>query len=327
MKQKNLFFFFGDDTYSLFQKINHWKSEFTKKHGDTNLEVLNGNDLTAEYIKQAVETMPFLGEKRLIIVKNFISEGDSEEQKKTAEIFEKEIPDTCVIVFIETSQIDKKVTLFKRLKKYAQTTEFLALSGFELTEWVIKEVNKNGGIIDQNAALYLASAVGGNLWALSNDIQKLCAYCEKRPITIIEIELLVNANLHTSIFQLTDAIAQKNAKLSLETLHNLIESGEDLIRILFMIIRQFRLIIQVKDLKERGLRENEIIGKLKEHPFTIRNTMRQSGNFQIQTLKKIYNFLLDIDVKLKTGKIKLLATDRRDLTLALDRFITSSSQL
>lgn len=327
MKQKNLFFFFGDDTYSLFQKINHWKNEFAKKHGDTNLEILNGQDLTAEYIKQAVETMPFLGEKRLIIIKNFISEGNPEEQKKTAEIFEKEIPDTCVIVFIETSQIDKKVTLFKRLKKYAQTTEFLALSGFELNEWIIKKVNKNGGIIDENAAVYLASIVGGNLWTLSNEIQKLCAYCEKRPITIIEIELLVNANLHISIFQLTDAIAQKNTKLSLETLHNLIESGEDLIWILFMIIRQFRLIIQVKDLKERGLRENEIIGKLKEHPFTIRNTMRQSGNFQIQTLKKIYNFLLDIDVKLKTGKIKFLATDRRDLTLALDRFITSASQL
>jgi DNA polymerase III subunit delta len=320
VSQQNLYLFYGDDSYSLLQRVRMWRNEFGRKHGDTNLETLDGKGLESNYLKQAFETLPFLGEKRLLIVNNFLDKGNANEQKKIAPALE-HIPETCVVVFAENGTPDKRTTLYKKLKKESQLIEFPILEGFELNKWIIKEIENEGGSIDQNTASYLGSLAEGNLWMLINEIKKLCAYCEKRPVTMIEVELLVNANLHNTIFQFTDALGQKNAKTSLELLHNLIESGEDLIRIFFMMIRQFRLIIQIKDLKERGLRENEITSKLKQHPFVIRNTIKQCSNFETETLREIYAALLEIDTKFKTGKIKHLVSDQRDLTLALDRFI------
>lgn len=320
MQQQNLFLFYGEDTYSLLQRIRLWRDEFAKKHGDTNLEILNGDEINANYLNQAIETVPFLGEKRLIIAKDFLKEGNGDEQKKFLAHL-KEIPETCVLVFMENGSPDKRTALFKKLKKEGQTVEFPTPEGYELTEWIRKEVQKLGSAIDDDAASYLGSIIGGNLWALSNEIKKLSSYCEKRPITLTEIELLVNANLHHTIFQLTDALGQKNAQTSLNLLHNLIESGEELSRIFFMIIRQFRLTIQIKDLKEHGMRETEIITKLKLHPFVVRNTLKQCANFDMKRLKEIYAQLLEIDTAVKTGKLKHLSTDQRDLTLALDKFI------
>ena len=321
MKQSDLYLFHGDDTYSLLQRIRLWQDEFSKKYGDTNLETLNGNEIDANYLQQAIKTMPFLGEKRLIIVKNFLAEGNNDEQKKILAHLE-DIPETCVLVFAENGSPDKRTALFKKLKKEGHLVEFPILEGYELTQWIKKEVQKQNGAINDDAASYLGSIIGGNLWTLSNEIKKLCAYCEKRPMTLMEVELLVNANLHHTIFQFTDAIGQKNAKVSLNLLHNLMENGEDLIRIFSMIIRQFRLIIQIKDMKDRGIRENEIISKLKLHPFVVRKTLQQCANFDISRLKEIYAKLLKIDTGIKTGKLKELTTDHRDLTLELDKFIT-----
>lgn len=270
-----------------------------------------------------METIPFLGRKRLIVVKDFLRDGSDDEQKKLIPNLE-DIPETCVMVFAEENSPDKRTALFKKLKREGQLMEFPILGGYELTQWIRKEIQKAGGEIDDEAASYLGSIIGGNLWALSNEIKKLCAYCEKRPMTLTEIELLVNASLHHTIFQFTDALGQKNAAASLNLLHNLIENGEELLRIFFMIIRQFRLIIQIKDLKDRNMRETEIIEKLKLHPFVVRKTLQQCANFDMPRLKKIYGKLLKIDTAVKTGKLKHLATDQRDLTLALDKFIVTS---
>ncbi|MFC1599998.1 DNA polymerase III subunit delta [Patescibacteria group bacterium] len=323
MPKKNVHLFFGEDTYSSTQKLNYWRDQFEKKYeGDINIAVLEGKGLESKNLESDIQSTPFLAEKRMVIVKDFLAKGSKDEQKKVAEILEGEIPDFCILIFIETIKLpDKRASLYKKLNKVGNLDEYKALMGPELNRWINDRAKAIGFNLDSKTANYLGEVAGSDLWNLNNELHKLKTYSKTQPITPEAIDELVHPNLTTSIFKFTDYIAQRNAKGSLRTLNILIESGEDIMKIIFMIVRHFRILIQVKDLVDRGNPKPEIISKIKEHPYTISTTMQQSPNFSAETLHGIYETLLGIDIGIKTGKIRMLADDKKEIRLALEQFV------
>lgn len=323
-----IFLFFGADAYSRQEKINFWKREFDKKYGgDLNINIFEGARTSANEIFGAATSMPFLSEKRLTIVKDFLSadfdkndDSENDEKRLMAELLPK-IPDFCTLVFSESETPDKRGVLYKKLAKTAQLTEFPLMVGTKLLSWIENKVQKKGGTIERDAIEYLAALTNGDLFLIENEIAKLAGYAKNRPITKADIELLTNTSLTTSIFKLTDGISQKNKKHSIKTLHDLIDSGEELFGILHMIMRQFRIITQIKDCADQGMRQGEITSKLKLHPFVVSNTINQVHNFSLDQLKKAFELLVDMDFRLKSGGIKVLAGDNREFVLALDLLI------
>lgn len=317
-----VFLFHGPDSYTQRHKLQFWRAEFEKKHGgDINITIFDGAKTKAYDLYQACTSVPFLGEKRLTIVKDFLHEADNDEQSAMAELLA-QVPDFCILVFCETHDIDKRTTLYKKLQKTATVTEFPLTTGSKLLAWIEKEVARCGGSIEKDAALTLAEMITGDLYRLENEIAKLVAYTKgSREITKKDIELLVETQLTASIFRLTDAVGHKDYRLALETLHQLIESGEELHRILYMIMRQFRIITMVKDFAQQGAQRNEIVSQMKEHPFVISNTLNQVQNFSQQQLMRAYELLLSMDHRLKSGGIKVLTGDNREFVLALDRLV------
>ena len=323
MPKKNVHLFFGEDTYSSTQKLNFWREQFEKKYeGDININVLEGKGLESKNLESDIQSAPFLADKRMVIVKDFLAKGSKDEQKKVAEILEGEIPDFCILIFIETIKLpDKRASLYKKLNKVGNLMEYKPLMGPELNRWIREEAEKIGFKIDSRMSSYVGEVAGGDLWNLHNELQKLKTYSKTKTLDKDAIDQLVHPNLTTSIFKFTDYIAQRNAKGSLRTLNILIESGEDIMKIIFMIVRHFRILIQVKDLVDRGNPKSEIISKVKEHPYTISTTMQQSPNFSAETLHGLYETLLEIDVGIKTGKIRMLADDKKEIRLALEQFV------
>jgi DNA polymerase-3 subunit delta len=116
-------------------------------------------------------------------------------------------------------------------------------------------------------------------------------------------------------------VGQKNARLSIDTLSTLLESGEDVLYIFHMIIRQFRLLLQIKYLLTQGNNQKNIQTTLKQHPYVVMTTMRQCRNFDLETLKKMYQNLLELDIDTKTGKTRIITGDSRQFNLALEKFI------
>ncbi len=315
------FLFYGEDLYSLRKKVDFWKTEFTKKHGgDTNIETLEGANLTIDQFVSAVTTPPFLGEKRLTIIKNFLREGDKEIQKIVSAHIEN-CADFCVLVFMEEGAPDQRLSLFKKLQKTGKTEEFTLKSGAALLSALFKLAKEKGAEIEENAAIFLAELTGGNLYRLENEIHKLAHFALNRPITREDVSLLADTTIDTSIFRLTDALGNGNQKLSLQILQRLLDSGEDLHHTLYMIVRQFRIITQVKELAENGLRKAAIAEKIKEHPYVCGLAMAQANNFSFEKLREIYKTLLSMDLKLKTGGIKILTGDPREFVLAITKFI------
>ncbi|MBU1992904.1 MAG: DNA polymerase III subunit delta [Patescibacteria group bacterium] len=317
--KKTIYLFFGEDNFSSIQKVNHWKKEFEKKYGNINVETLNGK-VQADELSGAYETAPFLAEKRLIVVENLLSKGTIDEQKEIAERLE-DVSDTAILVFLEVEQPDQRTSLFKKIKKVGEITEFKFLAEAQLTAWVMNKAKEKGANVPSQIAAYMASLTGPNLWAITNELDKIHMYCKDRAVTKEDIDELVQPSLTSSIFKLTAYISQKDRKRSLKTLHILEDSGEELIRILFMIVRHFRILLQVNDLMSRGHGKAQILSKLREHPYTIQIAMDQCKNFDIGKLKEIYGELYKLDIGIKTGKIKSSGDEKKELMLAIEKFI------
>ncbi|MBI2463922.1 DNA polymerase III subunit delta [Candidatus Peregrinibacteria bacterium] len=320
----HIFIFFGEDTFRLHEKITFWKKEFIKKYGDESNIVTFDNATSLREILSTASTLPFLTEKRLIFLENFLEKGKEEDQKKCAEALDK-IPDYSILVFVEKNKIpDKRTVLFKKIQSIGKTETFEMMNENALVAWIQNYVHAKNGCISLKSADFLAKNVGNNLWNIQQEIEKLLQYDDSKKITEESIQLLTKAHIKTTIFKLTDYIGQKNTRLSFSTLTSLVENGEDIFYIFHMIIRQFRLLIQVKNLMEQKYNAFHITSELKQHPFVIKTIMAQTRNFNMERLKSIYKKLLEIEIGSKTGKIKSSTFDTREFSLAIERFILES---
>ncbi len=320
MPKANLHLFYGEDTYSAWHKSRFWRQEFEKKFGEFNVLTFEGEKLTYGDFIEAVDSVPFLGEKKFVLIRDFLRDGKDDDQKSVAEKLE-DIADFSFVLFLEQEKPDARTTLFKTLKKIATVQIFEPLVGPQLTSWVQTRVREKGGQISQREAVQLADTVGSNLWQMTQEIDKLTLYAGGKLIPSEAIENLASPNLSTSIFKLTDYLGQKNAKLALKTLNTLLGSGEDIVKTMFMIVRHFRILIQVRSCIDQKLEKAAINQKLKEHPFVIQTAIGQSKNFNAPLLTKTYGKLLAIDTNMKSGRIHMTSGDNTELRLALEKLI------
>ncbi|MEI6039889.1 MAG: DNA polymerase III subunit delta [Candidatus Berkelbacteria bacterium] len=297
-----ILFLFGEDTYRLKQKIKDMKEKYISASlGDTNLAVLEGKTVKADDIIRQALAFPFLAKSRLVIVENLLLEGKKEEQEKIGEFILK-VPDTTVLVFAESGVPDKRGSLFKKLNKPKQAQEFKFLDEGGIKKWIGEEVARQKGEIDYDGIDKLYVFVGADLWRLTNEITKLVTYNPK--ITPKTIELLVQAQTTSDIFTLIDALANRKQTQSLKELYRLLDNGENELYILSMIVYQFRNMLVVRDLVERGINSQWEIAKMASlHPFVAGKTLNLVRRYDLAELKKIYGFLLEQDIAAKTGKM------------------------
>lgn len=328
---KSLFLFFGENVWSLAKELQRWIREFEKKYeNNLDIDIMDGGEKNAAEIQSALESVPFLTDKRLIIIKNFLNSAPAKEQEKIAERLEN-IPETTVAVFYEEELPDKRTTLFRALKNKGTLKEFTLFSDREFMEWIEQQAIKYHTRLAPETAKKLLEQVGPDLWSLENEIQKLGAYCRNRAVTPQDIELLIAPNLTTSIFKMTDAISQKNVEQAIKIFHLLTENAEPIMTIFAMLARHFRLLLLINDLKKQNYRTNEIYGEMKKydpkaHPYAISIATGQAQNFKMEELKKIYELLLKLDLDMKTGEIQQETdSDKKSAMLAIEKFILCST--
>jgi len=306
----------GENNYLLRQTIDCLQKKFVKSEGDLNLIVFNARKKTADEIITAAETPPFLGNQRLVIVHDF-------DFKKTTDSlikFISDVPNYTTLV-LTTPKPDARTKLFKVFKKNGAIQEFALLKPAEFRIW-LRNTAKNHSVELQPAALeLLATFTLGNCEAAINELSKLKIYANGEKITQLDVEKLVHPDLHTSVFRLTDAIGIKQTNNALVYLHDIVNRNENLIQIFFMIVRQFRILLSLNSLAAQNLPPATIAKQLKLHPFVVQNSLRQVRNFSISELIKAHQKLLEIDIAIKSGKIRYSSNDPSELTLELEKFI------
>jgi DNA polymerase III subunit delta len=333
----NLFLFTGEETFLMHQQAQAWKETFRKRYdNDLNLVTLDGAEATASELISQIETMPFLADKRLIFIENLpeagkasVKEGgESSEEEETkgdgqrlADYLEK-IPETSVVVFVQPKP-DKRKGLYKKIIHFATVKEFKPLQPAALVQWIRQQAATYKASISAKVAEHLAETAGHDLWRLDQEVKKLASFMEGKPISVEAIDQLVTPSLEANIFHFTDALGAKDSRKAIRSLHRIIAAGENLRQTFYMIVRQFRLLLQVVAYLQNypNTTAPNLASSLKMNPFVARNTLGQAKHFKMAELKASYQKLLEIDLALKTSKIQTTTDNQDELAMAIEQFI------
>ena len=310
------YIFHGNDSHS--QK--EYVAKLTAKFGDPGLLDLNTtrfeNYVSFRDLSQACGAMPFLAPVRLVVVEGLLSNKKVDQTyQKSLKAYLPQMPKSARLVFLEPKALSAKNAFIKLVDKAdnGYVKKFSQPEGRELEKWIQKRAIEKEGNISMRAVHMLSTNIGSNLPLLDNELEKLILYRGKAEITAADVELLSPYLAEASIFDLVDALGNRNEKKAAMLLQKKFSEGTDPFYLFSMFIRQFRLLIQVKEAAQDGSRPPAISEQLKMHSYVAGKLYQQSQQFSLPQLEQIYRHLLTIDVQVKTG--------RNDLTTALNLLV------
>ncbi len=298
-----IIFLYGEDSYQSRQKLNEIISQYKKvRKSALNLIYTDASQTEFADFYNNFKISPMFAEKKLVVVKNLFSNKEFQEnfleEVKNVESFKD------VVVVYEHEAVDQRTKLFKVLTKECKSQEFKALDGAKLKMWAQKEFQQHGAKINMDALDLLINYTGNDLWRLSSEIKKLVDFRSGVVIKKDDIALQVKPNIESEIFKTIDAIAQKNKRQALAFLQKHLDAGDSPLYILSMVAFQFKNLLIVKELAQRGLMYASIVKKSGLHPFVVKKTYFMCSQFPFEELKKIYFKIFQADLAIKTGRIE-----------------------
>jgi DNA polymerase-3 subunit delta len=311
------YLFYGEEVYLREQAVARFR-ELLLPAGmaEWNLDLVDGEEITPREIVFRAGMLPFLSQKRLVVVKNapFFKTGrrSGEETGEETKVSGKEavlldyladpLSSTCLI-FTTGEAVDKRRKIFRAVKEVGQAVEFTFLRRPDLARWLAKRAGRDGKRFAPEAVDALLAIAGSSLQVLAGELEKIVNFTGNREIiTIEDIRQVVACRVEENIFAVVDAIAGRQCRAALNGIRELLAAREPPQRILSMVARQFRLILLVRELLQEGYQEKDLAGQIKLHPYAARKALGQSHNFSRPLLEGILEELLDIDVSVKMGR-------------------------
>ncbi len=328
-----IFLFHGDEEFGKAERINTLKSDLGDLV-DINTTELDGRSVTRNELQHHCDVPPFLGDFRLVIVANLLSQlaGTKTKGGKATDSsgdfttwlvdYLPTVPETTQLVFSEDKKLPKSNPVFKTVLKLGSEGEIAdfstpSLRGNELERWVDKHAKRFGVTLARGVATDLASFIGPNLRLLDSEMEKLAVYAGDRQVTREDVRLLVPYAQDANIFDMVDALGHRRTAQAFALLAQLRNEGAHPLYLLTMIVRQYRILVQVKALMEEGLDRDNIARKIKLHTYPTQKAMAQARQYSSKQLGSIYDRLLDTDVAIKTGQMEAnLALDMLVVELA-----------
>lgn len=306
------YIFYGTESYIIEQAIAAVVSHsLNDEDKDFNLSVYDYLETPVQAIMEDAETLPFMGDRRVVIIKNaYFLTGAKDKSKvehdlSSVERYIQDPADFTLLVFVvPADKLDERKKIVKTLKKSGELVAASPLSADSAVGWVKDRAMQLNVHIDTDTAQYMTSKVGNELMNLIQEMDKLALFVgENGTITIQVIDDLVPRTLEDNIFSLIDDIVHKKIDSALRTFYDLAKQNEEPIKILSLMARQFRIIFGVKELFSKGYGEKQIAGALKLHPYAVKLASRQARLFEEQELLAILDRLAEADYEMKTGKM------------------------
>ncbi|WP_147532421.1 DNA polymerase III subunit delta [Bacillus marasmi] len=305
-----VYLLFGAETFFINEtKQLLMKHVLEEDESDFNLSSYDLEETPIEVVLEDAETLPFLGERRLIFLHNpvFLTAEKTKEKVEhnlaRLEAYLKEPAPFSVLVFTAPyEKLDERKKITKELKRTAALFEAKKLSQTELKQWIFERAESQQVQITDAAAERMIELVGANLFMLVGEMDKLTLYAtESKFIDEHLVEKLVSKSLEQNIFTLIDKIVNRNVEGALRIYYDLLKQNEEPLKILAMIVGQFRLIYQVKELARRGYGQQQMATFLKVHPYRVKLAAGQARSFSDEELTHMMRMLADADYQMKTG--------------------------
>jgi DNA polymerase-3 subunit delta len=285
----------GVNSFELQKRLHEFVDDFVKEYGDLAVERIDGEEATYEQLQAAVESLPFLVEKKLVIIHSL---GANKQASARLDQLLDKVSDTADVIFVEPKP-DKRGVYYKMLKKRTDLQEFKELEEQGLSRWITEEAKAKGGQISSNDARYLVQRAGLNQQLLENELTKLVAYDPK--ITKTTIDLLTEPSPEGTIFNLLDAAFAGDKKRVLNLYKSQRAQKVEPQAMLAMLVWQLYPVTLMQAAGGRSIDEIAVDTRL--NPFVLRKSKTIADRISREELGSLLGLLTDLDKRFKSEPI------------------------
>ena len=309
-----VYLLYGEEAYLKKQYKEKLRCAMLAPDDTMNYAYFEGRGINVNEVIDLAETLPFFAERRLIILEDT---GLFKTSSQELADYIKEMPDTTAMLFVE-SEVDKRGKLYKAVQSKGRVIEMGRQDEATLIKWVfgcMKRENKN---VTENTIRYFLAKVGTDMENIQGELEKLFCYTMGRNVISVEdVDEICTTQITNQIFDMVNAVADKKQKQALQYYYDLLALKEPAMRILFLLARQFKLLLEVKVMDRNGYAQRDIAEKAGINPFVVKKYQAQAKAFSESELRSIIEDSVETEENVKTGKL----TD----TLGVELFIVKYS--
>ena len=273
------------------------KNAVISEADEMNLSTFEGKGIDELEVLRLADTMPFFAEHRLLVIENsgwFKGTGSMSEELKG-------LPDTTILLFVE-DEVDKRSKLFKTVREIGYVCEMDGLDLPELKMWAASFFHNAGKKVTDATVTYLIESVGSEMDRLTMEMEKLISYVGDREVIMADdIDAICTELVTGKIFPMVDQVAAGNVKQAVRLYHDLLVVREKPMSVLYLLIRQLNLLLQVKEQYEKHIPAATIAKNIGVPPFAVNKYISQSKAFSGEKLLSAIDLGLSMEEQIKSG--------------------------
>lgn len=319
-----IIFLYGADTFRSWRFRQDLQEKFKRDVDPSaiSISVIDGQTATLSDVANLLGAGSLFVKKRLVVITGFLQNKKEKIFPELTSYLQKLSKQTSqeenVIIFHDSEigtlkAAPKKFLTFLLKQRFVQ--EFKPLTGGQTISFIKQEAASYGKKIESGAANELANRTNNDSWLIASSVKKLSFINHENEISLATVKDMISGSYDENIFALTDALSAKNKNLATRYLNEQYAAGLSDEYILSMLIRQFKILLQIRAGLEASWSQADLTTKLKLHPFVIKKGLTQARNFELVTLKSLLNQLIGLDKKNKTGQSDI----RTELIMLISR--------
>lgn len=297
---KQIYLLYGEERYLKRQYTERLREALCNEGDDMNTHYYEGKDISVGEIIDLAETLPFLAERRVIFISGsglFKSGGE-----KMAEYLSSP-NETTYFIFTE-DEVDKRSKLFKTVQSKGYAAEFGIQDENTLKRWIAGILKREGKSITENTVQLFISKTGTDMDNIHMELEKLICYTlDRSVVTDADVESICTNRVSNHIFDMVNAIADRQTEKALSLYYDLLALKEPAMRILFLIARQCNMLLQVKEMKARGFDNKAIGSAISLPPFIAGKYVTQASKFKISDLRRAVEQCVEAEEAVKSGRM------------------------
>ena len=264
---------------------------FLADEGDMGLERIDGDEASIERISEALTSLPFLSNKKMVVLRQ--AAANKQFTERAADLL-KNIPETTDVLVIEP-KLDKRSSYYKFLKTKTDYREFNELDPHGLARWLTGTAKEQGGSLSQADASFLVARVGQNQQLLASELEKLLLYSPE--VTKDSIQLLTEATPQSTVFELLEAAFNGRTQQALSLYAEQRALKVEPQQIVAMLSWQLHILALIKTAGQRS--PEQIASEAKVSPYVVKKSSGIARKLTLAELKGLLNDLAEIDGRSK----------------------------
>ena len=298
---KSAYLLCGEEAYLKVQYKNKLLKALNPDDDTMNFNHYEGRNIDVKELIDLCETMPFFADRRVVLLEDT---GFFKNKCDELADYMKELPDYLCLVFVE-DEVDKRSKMYKAVKSCGRIGEFARQDEKTLMQWAAGILKREGKNITQRDMELLLTMTGIDMGNLRMELEKLITYTgDRNVVTRADIQEVCTTQTQNKIFDMVRAVTEQNQKRALDLYYDLLTLKEPPMRILFLLAKQFRQLLLVKEYTEEGVAQPEMASRLGVPSFVVRNIASCARSYRISELRQAVTDFVDAEEAVKTGRLQ-----------------------